>query len=135
MVVSHLKGAWCFLMVKRKGVKGQVSMYIVTIVALITIVLIAAVIAPMGVLFNTKLYAAGEGIIRTSNQSLNQITNATMRAEIQEVLNGGLDNIYQNITVNNDIFKYGWIMALLVTSLVAFLYTRRVVEFSGGGFV
>lgn len=108
------------------------GIYIVFWITLVTIVLIAAVLAPMGIRFNTEAYEMGEQMIRDSNKTLSRINNATVRASISETLNTALSAQTENIEVNANIFQYGWVAALVLGALVLFLFTRRMVEMTGG---
>lgn len=112
--------------------KGQVTIYLVFIVITIIIILITAFLAPMGVLFNTEMYKAGEMIMLQANESISEIQNATVRAQIQDVVQGGLNNVENNIEVNNSLFQYSWILVVVLVMLVLFLFTRRLVEVGGG---
>ena len=118
-----------------KNKKAQVSIYMAFMITAIIIVLIAAFMAPMGVLINTEFYAAGEELMLEANESINNIDDATVRQQIQDVITEGLSAQQNNIEVNSDIFQYSWILVIGLTALVVFLYTRRIVAFSGGGFV
>ena len=66
-----------------KDKKGSVSLYITYIILAVIIIVIAAVVAPFGVLFNSELYAAGEEIILDANETISQIQNDTIRNSIQ----------------------------------------------------
>lgn len=110
-------------------------MYIAFLIAAISIILIAAVLAPMGVLFNTEMYTAGEDILLRANESIQNINNATVRAEIQGVVGTALNSQQNNINVNANLFQYSWILIVALTAVVIFLYTRMMVEYTGGGFV
>ena len=114
--------------------KAQVTMYVVFIFVAIIIVTIAAILAPMGVLFNTEMFKAGEDILLMANQSMESIQNATVKAAIQGSTGSAIDAAQNNIDVNNNIFQYSWIVILGIGGLVAFLYSRRMVEY-GGGFI
>lgn len=111
--------------------KGQVTIYLLWMAAAIVIVIIAGIFAPMGVLFNTKLYAAGDDILARTQDDINDIQNTTVRnavnTQITEARAGGLFAI----EVNNDLFQYSWIFVLIMSALIAFLYTRRLVEVGG----
>lgn len=119
---------------KQFGKKGTVSLYITFMVLAIVIVLIAAVFAPMGVLFNTKMFTAGEDIMLKANASISDINDATVRTQVYDTIDSGLDGVQNNINVNNAIFQYGWVFILVIAGLVIFIYSRRLVEY-GGGFI
>lgn len=115
--------------------RGQIAIYIYFIVLAIFILLIGAVFAPMGVLFNVKMYEAGEQIMLQANDSISNIQDDAVRTQVQAVIDTGLSDVQTNIEVNSDIFQYSWVLMLGVTGMVVFLLTRRIVEFNQGGFV
>lgn len=120
-----------------KSKKASVTIYIAFMITAIIIVLIAAILAPMGVLFTAEAYAAGEAIMLDANASVGQIQNDTIRESIQAGMSGALDAAEMNIEVNSDIFQYSWVFVVALAAIVTFLYTRSLVEFQrpGGGFV
>lgn len=120
---------------KKPCKKAQVSMYFVFIITAIIIIVISAVLAPMGVLFNIKMYEAGENILLQANESISGINDPTVRAAIYNVTESALDAGQTNIEVNSDIFQYGWILVIVLSGIVIFIFTRRTVEYSGGGMV
>lgn len=122
---------------KKKRKKASVSIYVAFATVSIIIVLVAAVLAPMGVLFTAEAYAAGEEIMLDANESISQIQNTTIRNSIQAGINSGLEAAEMNIEVNSDIFQYSWVFVIALAAVVTFLYTRSLVEFQrpGGGFV
>lgn len=115
--------------------KAVVSMYIVFIIVAMVIILITAVFAPMGVLFNTEMYAAGEDILLRANESIQNINDAEVRAAVQDNVDNAFLAQENNIEVNANLFQYGWILILGLVALVIFLFTRRMVEMGAGGFV
>lgn len=115
--------------------RGVVGYYITFFIVAIIIVTTAAVMAPMGVLFNVKMYQAGESILLLANDSIADIQDATVRQSIYNITDTALSATTTNIEVNADIFQYGWILIIGLVGLVIFLFTRRTVEFAGGGFV
>jgi len=117
------------------GKKGQMILYINFIVTAIVIILIAAVLIPVGIQFNTAAYAAGESMILKANSSIGAIQNESARSRIQSTLQSGLSHVEENISMNIDLFKYSWIGVLAISALVLFMYGRRLVETGYGGFV
>lgn len=115
-----------------KGKKGQVSLYIVFILVAITIIVITSVLAPMGVLFSTEMVHAGEGILLDANESIQGITNTTIRDSIMANIGNAFENADNNIEVYTFMFRYGWIIVLGLVGIIVFLYARRMVEFSTG---
>jgi hypothetical protein len=116
--------------------KAQLTIFIVFIVTAIVIIVIAAVLAPLGVLLNTKFYAEAEKMYdKALEDHVSEIQNTTIKNQITATLNSGLAAQTNNIEVNNALFQYSWVFMVLITGLVLFLVTRRLVEFQGGGFI
>lgn len=115
--------------------KGIVAIYIAWFIAMVTILLIASVLAPMGVKMNTELYKAGEMIMLSANQSIQNISDTEVKSQINSVMDSAFKAQQNNIEVNAQLFQYGWVLVIFCSTLVIFLFTRRISEFSGGGFV
>jgi hypothetical protein len=113
-------------------VSGQVSIYLAFIISAILIVVITAVFAPMGVLFNTRAYQAGEMIMLQANDSIYLIQDTEVRDRINATISASLSASENNIDINADLFQYSWILVIGLIGLVLFLYTRKLVEFQGG---
>ena len=112
--------------------RGVVSIYITFLILAIIIILVASVMAPMGVRFNTEFYAAGEDILLKANDSMSKIQNVTVRDSIVASNDNALAAMQNNINVNQSLFQYSWILIIGLTALTIFLFTRRLVEFQGG---
>jgi len=122
--------------IQMKNKKAQLTLYVVWFLSAIIILVVAAFLAPMGVLFNSELYKAGEEIMLDANESIQGIQNDSMRTQITAVITEALDAQENNIEINSDLFQYSWVFVLILSGIVVFLFTRRTVEFSyGGGFV
>jgi len=115
--------------------KGQMAIMLVFIILAVVMVLITAVFAPMGVLFTSKMVAAGEDIMTLANDSIMDIKNDTIRQSILDMQTNAMAAADTNIEVNSTLFQYGWIFVLGITLVVIFLISRALVEYSrmGGG--
>lgn len=113
--------------------KGSIAIYMAFIITAVIIVVITAVFAPMGVLFNTKMYAAGEDIMLRANQSIEEINDATVKAAVRSNINNAFAAQENNIAINANLFQYSWVFIIGLSALVVFLYTRRLAEIQGGG--
>jgi len=118
----------------KRNKKGVLTFYLVFIVLAIVIIFITAVMAPFGVLINTEFYEIGEDMMLDANETASKINNSDVRNSIQDSFASSLDGINNNIEVNNSIFKYSFIIVLIVGALFLFLYSRRLVE-AGYGFI
>lgn len=116
---------------KMKGKKATITLYVTYLILAITIVLIAGFAAPLGVRFNSEIYAAGEGILLDANDSIAAINDADMRNQIYSVIDEAYQAGENNIEVNANLFQYSWILIIGITAIVIFLYSRRLVEYGG----
>lgn len=115
--------------------KAQVTMYIYFMFMAVIILVIAAVFAPMGVLFNTRMYAAGEDILLRANSSIADIHDPVVKQRVYNVVNTAYDAGEENINVNANIFQYSWVVMIILTGIVVYLQTRKLVEVGAGGFI
>jgi predicted PurR-regulated permease PerM len=118
-----------------KNKKGTIALYFVFIVLSIVIVIITALVAPMGILINTEFYKAGEQILNNSQDSLNGIQDDEIRNAINGTINAAKDNTINNIEVSGALYQYSWVLLIIITALVLFLFTRRLTESGYGGFL
>lgn len=116
----------------KKNKKSQIVIWLVWFGVAVLFITVVAVLAPFGVLFNTKMYEAGEKIYLKTNATLN-ITNTEVRNSVQNSINSGFDALATNIDVNADMFQYGWIAFLILSSLVVFVYVLRIKQIQGQG--
>lgn len=115
--------------------RGQVAIYVMWFLIAAVIIVVAGVLAPMGVRFNTELYTAGEQILEDAGPSIDSIADDDVRAIIQESVSDAQSAGAENITNLSSMFQYGWIIVLILSAIVVFLFTRRMVEFGAGGFI
>ena len=111
-----------------KSKRGSISIYLTFAFISIFIILIGAVLAPMGVQINAEFYRVGEEILLDSNSSIAAIQDDDVRAQIQSTLNSALDSTQNNIEVNAAMFQYSWVGVVALAALIVFLATRRTVE-------
>jgi len=103
-------------------------MYFSFMVVSLLVVLVAAVLAPIGVRFNTEAYLAGQDILENTQPSIDLISDADVLASVNSTVNAAKSAATNNIEVNSNIFQYSWIFIILLAGLVVFLYTRRLTE-------
>lgn len=113
--------------------KAQVTQYIVWFILAILIITITAVLAPMGVLFNTKMYTEGESILNRALPDINAISDSSVRTSVNDTVQAALAAGENNIEVNSNLFQYSWIFVLVLTAIFIFMQTRILVEFRTGG--
>lgn len=113
--------------------KSNLSLYIISSIFLFIIIIVAGMLAPFGVLINSEIYVAGEELMLEANETIQNIQNDTVRQRVQGVINSGLSATEENIDVNNDLFQYGWIAALIIFGILIFIGARQMVEVGRGG--
>lgn len=113
--------------------KGNVTLYITFIIVSLVIILITAILAPLGADISSKLFLAGEQLLLDSNETISQISNT----EVKDTLTTSFDNAIQagsmNIQVTTDLYQYAWVFILILSGIIIFLISRQLVEVSKGG--
>lgn len=115
--------------------KANITLYFTFIILAGVLIIITGVLAPAGSLFSTHLYAAGEDILQATNDSIANINDADVRDKIYSLVaeaNAAQEN---NIEVSTSLYKYSWLFVLILVAIVAFVLSRRNVEYGYGGFV
>jgi len=115
-----------------KGRKSSITMYFIYIILVTGILFVAAVAAPMGIRFASVLYVHGEKQIIEANKTISQIQNETVRNSIQGIFGSAVQSQQNNIEVYTAMYQYGWIIVIVLTSLILFLLTRIRVEVGSG---
>lgn len=112
--------------------KGNVTLFIVFLFLATIMILLAAVIVPILIRQSTTFYVIGQGIINDSMQDINNITNVAIRTQINQSLTAAQQSTADNIDILSYIFRYSWVLILIVLGIVGFIATRRQVETGGG---
>lgn len=115
--------------------KGQAVLYVFWFIAAIIIITIAAVLAPMGVLFNTKMLTAGEDILNKAQSDIDGIQDADVQASVNATVAAAKSAAATNINVNANMFQYSWVLILIITGIIVFLQARQLIEVGAGGFI
>lgn len=115
--------------------KAQVGLFFTWLIIVIIFSVMAAIIAPMGVVFNTEILAASENIYLQANDSLQQIQDPTIKAAVQSNIDKSFDAGQYNIQVTNNLYVYMWLIILIITAIILYVFSRQTVEYASGGFV
>lgn len=118
-----------------KPKKANVTLLFVFVMIAGVIILLTAVFAPMGALFSTNLYAAGEDILMATNDSIANINDAEVKTAIYSVVDEAFAAQENNVNVSVSLYTYSWIFVIVISSIVIFLLARRNVELGTGGFI
>ena len=112
--------------------KAQMTFYLVWVITGIFIVLGAALIIPFGALFTVEAYSAGEMIWNLTEPDINNIQDANVRAAVGDAVSEAKSSTSENVVMVTDIFQYSWVILLVILVMIAFLFTRKNVEYGGG---
>lgn len=116
-----------------KSKKANLSLYILSSIFLFLIIVVAGLLSPFGVLISSAIYVEGEQLMLEANQTIQNIQNETVRARVQAVIDSGLAATEENIEVNTDLWKYGWVASLVIFGILVFLGARQMTEVNRGG--
>lgn len=119
-----------------KSRRGQAMLYLSFIFAGLLFLFLAAVVSPIAGNFSTHMYVVGADIVEDSQGLLVGINDSDVRDRLNATFVRALASTEDNITITNSGFQYGWVVALVAAAFVAFVFTRKQVEYGGqGGFV
>lgn len=119
----------------KRNKKGQVTIYLTFMGVAFLLVVIAGLLAPAGVLFNSKIYEKAEEIYLDANETIKGINDDAVRNQIQTSINQGFEAQETNIDINADVFQYSWIVVLVLAALVVFVYVLRIKQITSGGII
>lgn len=118
-----------------KGKKGQAVLYITFFISALIIIVIAAVLAPMGVQFSTVMFTEGESILANAQPDIDAIQDTDIQAAINASVASAKEAGSTNIQVNSAMYQYAWVLVIILAGVIFFLQTRRLIEVGAGGFV
>jgi len=118
----------------KRNKKAQISTMIFVTVFLFMIILVTAILAPFGVKFGVDMYRAGEDILESTNSTLEKINDTSVKSSLSSSVQGALDTTEDNIALNSALFKYSWLVVIVIFALIWFLKSREDVQGFSGGF-
>jgi len=108
--------------------KGSVSFFIVFVYLALILLLLFAVVIPFLVTIDIEFYEAGEDILRRGKEATAQIEDVNVRAQFDASLDAQTDSVITQVEILGFFFQYGWVLIILIITLVLFLATRQTVE-------
>lgn len=118
-----------------KSKKGNVTLYISFFLITTFVVILASIISPLGTNISTKFFVAGQTMINQSNQYIENISDAEIKAELQSHFESASAAAVDNIEILTAIYKYAWVIVVIIVGIILFLYSRMQVERTQQGFV
>lgn len=111
--------------------KGVVTIWIFAIILFMVLIFMGAIIAPIGGIFSSKMYSYGDKLIIDLNESLEDISDSSVRSGLHNITSSASSSQQFNIEVSTAWFKYSAIIAVFLTALVFFIATRQLSEVGG----
>ena len=115
----------------KKYLKPAVAgIFIAFIFISITLIFLFAVGIPFMLAWNVEMYAAGERIMNDQSvqSAIDSISDAAIKAEIEGVFTTAKASTSDNVSVLGFFYQYGWIIIIIITTLMLFMKTRVLVE-------
>ena len=81
--------------------------------------------------FTTDMYIAGDSITQRTEDKIAEISNATIRQNIQDALDNMQSSTAENIQNLGFFYQYSWILIVLIVTFSLFILARKVVETKG----
>ncbi|MEM5810123.1 MAG: hypothetical protein QW156_04525 [Candidatus Aenigmatarchaeota archaeon] len=111
---------------KKKNVKGSVSFFLVFIFLAILLVFLFGVGIPFLMDIYVRFYGAGEEMLK--NVDLTQINDTQIQNELNETFTQAKQSFPQIIDYLGFLFRYSWLIILIVILIIIFLRSRMLVE-------
>lgn len=108
--------------------KGQLAISIILFLVIGILLIVGAIMSSIGTKFTIVGYNVGESILNTTQDDIDAITDPTIRAEVQGIIDQSKDNTLDSITIYSALYRFTPIIAVIIVVLVAFLISRRSVE-------
>lgn len=81
--------------------------------------------------FTTDMYIAGDDITQRTEEKISEISNTTIRQNIQDALDNMQSATAENIQNLGFFYQYSWILIVLIVTFTLFILARKVVETKG----
>lgn len=111
-----------------KGNRGSVSIFTVFIILAITIVLLSALVMPLVINFNTKIYQAAEPTLLNARATASTFQDANVSNAVLGSITSAQDSISTNIEIHSLFFTHSWFILIVMIALALWIYSRQQVE-------
>lgn len=112
--------------------KGQLLVYVLFMLVGLGLIFAGAILIPINVLITTEFYNAGELILVSANESVQDVQNAEVREQLTLAMDQALGSVETNVEVNTSLFRYWWVIVVVVFGIVLFIRVRSFIEVGGG---
>lgn len=105
--------------------------FLVLIFSVTMLVFLFSFAIPFLTEFTTDMYVAGDNIIADAESKIGNISNVTIRTNIQNNLQDMQSATAENIGYLSFFYQYSWIFIVIVVTFTIFILARRMVEVKG----
>jgi hypothetical protein len=113
--------------------KGNMTLVFVFLASSVILIILAGLFSPMLVNFSTIITESGEGILIDAQPSIDNIQDDEIRNQINSSLTGAIQSSADNISILAGFYRYAWVIILIVSGIIIFLFARLLVETGGRG--
>lgn len=99
----------------------------------VIIIVITALLAPVGIRFSSEMYAAGEQVLADAQPTLDAINDTTIRNQVNATVASAKSAYSTNVSVSGALYNYSWIFLVIIAFLVVFIATRQLIQVGGAG--
>ena len=111
-----------------KNKEGNISFFFAFVFIGIILLFLFAVANPLLINISSSFYQAGEDILEESGGVIDTISDASVRAELNGMVDAAQESTTDNIEVLTFFYQYGWIFVIVITCFVIFVIARKQVE-------
>lgn len=112
--------------------RGQLSFSLVFLLSFIILVVIFAVMIPLGTTFITGMYQGGEDILTQANDTAQLIQDDSVRENVTSLITSATTATTENVSILTSAYKYGWVLILFIIAVMIALRARLIVEYNQG---
>lgn len=112
---------------------GVLGYFMVFVFASVMLVFLFSFAVPFLIDFTTDMYLASEDIISDIEDKIDEISNATIKTQIQDNIDNMQAATAENVGYLSFFYIYGWIFIIVVVTFTILILARRTVETKGYG--
>lgn len=107
---------------------GFASFFLVFVLLGTMLLFLFAIACPFLISFSSHTYLMGQEIMENTMDDLEAIENETIREEIIGTINQSQAATAENIDMLSFFFQYGWVLIIVIVSVVMWMLARRTSE-------
>ena len=112
--------------------KGNFSFVVMFFIIAFGLSFLFIVVAPSLQKYNAAVFKAAEPIISDANAQAAGITNTSVRDQLVTLYNNQAENTTTQQDILSTMYQYAWLIIIVLSALVMFLFSRSLVETQTG---